>query len=85
MREKQEKPKMQEKLGIVEFEDVLLSNVSDLIFTDSFLNKNKAYWDSVVNDLFTYYYYSQEDISIKNLAKSLEVSVSNALVNKIKF
>ena len=85
MHEKYEKPKMQEKLGIVEFEDVLLSNVSDLIFTDSFLNKNKAYWDSVVNDLFTYYYYSQEDISIKNLAKSLEVSVSNSMVNKIKF
>lgn len=76
---------MNQKLGIVEFEDVLLSNVSDLIFTDSFLNKNKAYWDSVVNDLFTYYYYSQEDISIKNLAKSLEVSVSNGLVNKLTY
>lgn len=76
---------MNQKLGIVEFEDVLLNNISDFIITDKFLKSNQSYWDSVVDDLFRYYYFSQEDISIKVLAKSVEVLISNGMVNKIKF
>lgn len=76
---------MAQKLGIVEFEDVLLSNISELVFTEQFLFDNKVYWESVVNDLFRYYYYSQNDISIKDLSKSIETTICNMMVYKIKF
>ena len=79
------KKKMNQRLGIVEFEDVLFNNISDLILSAEFLKKNNMYWESIVNDLFNYYYYSQEEVSIKALAKTIEVLISNNIVYNMKF
>jgi len=76
---------MSQKLGIVEFEEVLLSNISELIINECFINNNEKYWSSIVSDLFSYYYYSVDDILIKNLSKTVEVTVSNNIVYKMKF
>jgi len=76
---------MSQKLGIVEFEEVLLSNISELIINECFINNNEKYWGSIVSDLFSYYYYSVDDILIKNLSKTVEVTVSNNIVYKMKF
>lgn len=76
---------MNQRLGIIEFEDVLLNNVSNLIVNEEYLDRNKSYWESVVSDLFSYYYYSNEDISIKSLAKVVEVMLSNGMIYNVKF
>lgn len=76
---------MSQKLGIVEFEEVLLSNISDLIVNDFFINNNEKYWSSIVSDLFSFYYYSVDEVLIKNLSKTIEVTISNNIIYKMKF
>lgn len=76
---------MNQKLGVAEFEEVLLDNISKTVVNEEFIYSNLDYWDSVVNDLFNYYFYSAQEISIKNLSKVIEVTISNNLIYKMKF
>ena len=75
---------MNQKLGLLEFKDVLLSNVSSLIFTDRFISLNSDFLETITYDLFNHYYYSDRDVSITDLSKTIEIIISNNMIKKIK-
>jgi hypothetical protein len=67
-----------DKLGISEFEEVLLDCLSTIIIPRSYIEENKEFWDSIVFKLFEDYYYSPEPLSIRKQAKTLDI-VFNSL------
>lgn len=62
-----------EKLGLLEFESVLVDNISKVVINRNYISQNQDFWDAIVFKLFEEYYYSPEETSIRKQAKILEI------------
>lgn len=61
------------RLGIAEYSEVLLDNLSKVVVNRNYLEQNQEFWDTIVFKLFEQYYYSLEEISIRKQAEGLEI------------
>lgn len=64
---------MEDKLGQVEYYEVLLDNISKIVINRNYISRNQQFWDSMVFKMFEEYRFSLEDISIRKQAKLLEI------------
>ena len=64
---------MQEKLGQIEYEEVLLDNISKVVINRKYIKDNQSFWDNIVFKLFEEYYFSSEPVSIRKQSKFLEI------------
>lgn len=71
-----------EKLGITEYEEVLLDNISKVIVTRNYIEQNQGFWNSIVFKLFEEYYYSHETVSIRSQARSVEIFFNSFFIHK---
>lgn len=62
-----------EKLGLVEYESVLIDNISTMVVNRNYISQNSLFWDNMVFKLFEQYYFSREEISIRKQAESIEI------------
>ena len=66
-----------DRLGQLEYEEVLFYNISKLVVNRSYIAQNSLFWNSVVFKMFEEYYYGIETVSIKQQAKVLEILMYN--------
>lgn len=64
---------MENKLGQVEYYEVLLDNISKVVVNRHYISRNQKFWDNMLFKLFEEYRFSLEDISIRKQAKLLEI------------
>lgn len=62
-----------EKLGLLEYHEVLLDNISKVVINRNYIAQNQEFWDEIVFKLFEEYRFSLEDTSIRKQAKLLEI------------
>lgn len=63
----------EQKLGQLEYEDVLLDNLSKVVINRRYIKENQNFWDNLIFKMFEEYYFSTEEISIRKQAKYLEI------------
>ena len=71
--------KMQDKLGITEYEEVLFDNISKVVINRNYLVENSVFWDNLVFKMFEEYNFSMEDISIRKQAKYVEMFLATMI------
>lgn len=62
-----------EKLGQVEYEEVLLDNISKLVINRNYIYENSDFFNAILFKLYEDYLFSLEQISITKQAKTLEM------------
>lgn len=62
-----------EKLGLIEYEETLIDNLSKVVINRNYISQNKTFWDTVVFKCWEEYYFSPENISIRKQAKMIEI------------
>lgn len=68
---------MEDKLGMSEYEEVLIDNISTVVVPRSYLEQNRDFWNGLVFKLFEVYHYSIEPVSIRKQAQMLEIFFSS--------
>lgn len=67
---------MEQRLGLTEYTEVLLDNISKVVINRSYIEQNQRFFDKIVFKLFEQYYYSLEFVSIRKQAEELEIVFS---------
>lgn len=67
---------MNQRLGLTEYTEVLLDNISKVVINRSYIEQNHQFFDKIVFKLFEQYYYSSELISIRKQAEEIEIVFS---------
>lgn len=62
-----------EKLGLSEYSEVLLDNVSKVVINRAYIENNQEFWNNIVFKLYEEYFFSLEQTSIRKQAKLLEI------------
>lgn len=68
-----------DKLGLLEYTDVLLDNVSKMVISQSYIDENRDFFDNVIFKLWESYINSLETVSIVKHARYLEIFVGTML------
>lgn len=63
----------EQKLGQIEYEEVLLDNLSKVVINRRYIKENQDFWDNIIFKMFEEYYFSSEEITIRKQAKYLEL------------
>jgi len=71
-----------DKLGLLEYTDVLLDNVSRLIINQNYIYENSEFFDNLIFKLWENYNNSLESISIRKQAQMLEIFLGTMLKEK---
>jgi len=71
-----------DKLGQIEYEEVLIDNISKLIVNRNYMHQNIEFWDNLVFKMWEEYYYGLEHVSIKKQAQFLEIFFYNTFTYK---
>lgn len=73
----------QERLGLVEYTEVLLENISRMVINQNYINSNEDFFNSVCFKMWENYYNSNtEPISIIKQARLLEIFLGIMLKEK---
>jgi hypothetical protein len=62
-----------DRLGQIEYEEVLFDNISKVVINRSYVYENKSFWDTLIFKFWEEYYFSIEEISIRKQAKLIEI------------
>ncbi len=71
-----------EKLGQIEFEEVLFDNISKVVINRHWVEENQVFWNNTVFKMFEEYTFGLEEISIRKQAKLLELFLGNMIKYK---
>lgn len=64
---------MENILGIAEYEEVLLDNISKVVINTNYISQNKDFWNMLIFKMYEEYFSSKEQTSIRKQAKYLEI------------
>lgn len=68
---------MEDRLGNIEFEEVLMDLISPMILNRNYIATYKEFWDNLVFKLFENYYYSKIDLPPSHYAKIVDIFFGN--------
>lgn len=63
----------EQKLGQIEYEEVLLDNISKVVINRNYIKENQDFWNNLIFKMFEEYYFSSEPISIRKQSKYIEI------------
>jgi hypothetical protein len=62
-----------DRLGQIEYEEVLFDNISKVVVNRGYVYENQLFWDNLVFKFWEEYYFSMEEISIRKQSKLIEI------------
>lgn len=68
-----EKNLQTDRLGQIEYEEVLFDNISKVVINRGYIYENESFWNNLVFKFWEEYYFSPEEVSIRKQAKFLEI------------